>query len=80
MGEEIARLNKGLEMFKAAQARSGDLTMFADNLGRAKNCLDEAVKDNDFIYHERVPDVSIMSVENDVNAYFLCVVYYVNYF
>ncbi|ROT61518.1 ALG-2 interacting protein x [Penaeus vannamei] len=61
VGEEIARLNKGLEMFKAAQARSGDLTMFADNLGRAKNCLDEAVKDNDFIYHERVPDVKSLS-------------------
>ncbi|ROT76243.1 ALG-2 interacting protein x [Penaeus vannamei] len=61
VGEEIARLNKGLEMFKAAQARSGDLTMFADNLGRAKNCLDEAVKDNDFIYHERVPDVKTLS-------------------
>ncbi|XP_066953002.1 programmed cell death 6-interacting protein [Macrobrachium rosenbergii] len=57
VGEEIARLRHAMELFKAAQTRSGDLAFFADHQGRAQRSLDEAVKDNDFIYHERIPDV-----------------------
>lgn len=57
VGEEIARLRHAVELFKAAQTRSADSTFFEDNLGRAQRALDEAVKDNDFIYHERIPDV-----------------------
>lgn len=51
-----------MELFKSAQTRSGDTSFFEDSVGRAQRALDEAVKDNDFIYHERVPDVSTVIV------------------
>lgn len=57
VGEEIARLRHAVELFKAAQTRYGDVTFFEDHLARAQRALDEAVKDNDFIYHERIPDL-----------------------
>ena len=46
-----------MELFKAAQTRAGDPSLFADQIGRAQRAHDEAVKDNDFIYHERIPDI-----------------------
>ncbi|XP_076063979.1 programmed cell death 6-interacting protein-like protein AliX [Oratosquilla oratoria] len=61
VGEEIARLKYCIELFKTAQTRSGDLTLFAENVGRAQRALEEATKDNDFIYHERIPDVKSLS-------------------
>ena len=57
VGEEIARLKHAMELFKTAQTRTSDPTLFEDNVGRAQRALDEAVKDNNFIYHEAVPDV-----------------------
>lgn len=60
VGEEIARLRHTIELFKSAQTRSGDLTFFADHVGRAQRALDDAVKDNDFIYHERIPEVKAL--------------------
>ena len=43
-------------MFKAGQQKSGK-GMFQDQLTKAQRNLAEAKKDNDFIYHERIPDV-----------------------
>ncbi|KAG7172531.1 programmed cell death 6-interacting protein-like [Homarus americanus] len=57
VGEEIARLRHTVELFKGAQTRSGEISFFEDHLGRAQRALEEAVKDNDFIYHERIPDI-----------------------
>lgn len=45
-----------LEHFKTAQQRSGDLTTYQDYVAKSQKFLAEAQKDNDFIYHERVPD------------------------
>lgn len=59
VGEEIARLKHALELFKTAQTRSGDYTLFEDSVGRVQRAHDEAVKDNNFIYHEAVPDVRL---------------------
>lgn len=56
VGEEIARLKHAVELFKTAQTRAGDPSLFEENVGRAQRALDEAVKDNNFIYHEAVPD------------------------
>ncbi|KAK3859625.1 hypothetical protein Pcinc_034275 [Petrolisthes cinctipes] len=61
VGEEIARLKQAMELFKSAQTRSGDTTFFEDSVGRSQRALEEAVKDNDFIYHERVPDVKTLA-------------------
>ena len=56
VGEEIARLQDAIEHFKAAQQKSGDSTVHQEYLAKAQKALAEAQKDNDFIYHERVPE------------------------
>lgn len=60
IGEEIARLQDAIENFKAAQQRISEATAYQDYVNRAQKALTEAQKDNDFIYHERVPDVKIL--------------------
>jgi BRO1-like domain len=45
-----------LELFKSAQQLTGKTTFFQDHINRAQKALVESKKDNDFIYHERVPD------------------------
>ncbi|KAJ4450416.1 hypothetical protein ANN_01840 [Periplaneta americana] len=57
VGEEIARLEHASELFKAAQQRSGKPSYFQDYANKVQRNLTEAKKDNDFIYHERIPDV-----------------------
>lgn len=54
---ELYFLQHSIELFKAAQQRSGRPTFFQDFLTKATRNLTEAKKDNDFIYHERIPDV-----------------------
>ncbi|XP_076239592.1 programmed cell death 6-interacting protein-like protein AliX isoform X2 [Calliopsis andreniformis] len=57
IGEEIARLEHAVELFKAAQQRSNKPNLFQEYANRAQRNLTEVKKDNDFIYHERIPDV-----------------------
>jgi len=59
IGEEISRLQYSIELFQACQTRSGvsGLAGCSDWSKRANNALTAAKKDNDFIYHERIPDV-----------------------
>jgi len=59
VGEEISRLQYSLELFAACQSRSGlpGLGGCSDWVKRANRGLTDAKKDNDFIYHERIPDV-----------------------
>ena len=59
VGEEIARLRQAVELFKSAETRSGNLGQVSEHIGRAQSLLADAIKDNDFIYHERVPEVNI---------------------
>jgi len=58
VGEEIARLQHSIELFTACQTRSGVSFMCGagDWIKRANRALTDAKKDNDFIYHERIPD------------------------
>ena len=49
-------LQDAIENFKSAQQRSGDATQYQDYMNKAQRFLAEALKDNDFIYHERVPE------------------------
>ncbi|CAG9818187.1 unnamed protein product [Phaedon cochleariae] len=56
VGEEIARLQRATELFKSAETRSGK-SLFSELASRAERHLAEARKDNDFIYHERIPDI-----------------------
>ncbi|XP_041773972.1 programmed cell death 6-interacting protein [Anopheles merus] len=57
-GEEISRLQKAVELFKTAQSRSSNPTLFQEYANRAQKSLAEAKKDNDFIYNEIIPDVN----------------------
>lgn len=49
-----------MELFKAAQNRSNKPNLFQDYANKAQRNLNEVKKDNDFIYHERVPDAKIL--------------------
>ncbi|EFN81685.1 Programmed cell death 6-interacting protein [Harpegnathos saltator] len=57
IGEEIARLEHAMELFKAAQQRSNKPNLFQDCANKTQRNLTEVKKDNDFIYHERIPDI-----------------------
>uniref|UniRef100_A0A182NM28 BRO1 domain-containing protein n=1 Tax=Anopheles dirus TaxID=7168 RepID=A0A182NM28_9DIPT len=57
-GEEISRLQKAVELFKTAQSRSSNPTLFQEYANRAQKSLADAKKDNDFIYNEIIPDVN----------------------
>lgn len=46
-----------VELFKAAQQRSNKPNLFQDYANKAQRNLTEVKKDNDFIYHERIPDI-----------------------
>lgn len=50
-------LQHASELIKAAQSRSGKPQMFNDYAVKIERNLTEVKKDNDFIYHERIPDV-----------------------
>ncbi|KAH9637105.1 hypothetical protein HF086_013921 [Spodoptera exigua] len=56
VGEEIARLQLAEEQLRAACQRAAGAGLLADQLTRASRQLASARKDNDFIYHERVPE------------------------
>lgn len=43
-------------MFKAAQAKSNKPNLFQDYANKAQIRYNAIKKDNDFIYHERIPD------------------------
>ncbi|GJQ69171.1 putative programmed cell death 6-interacting protein [Trypoxylus dichotomus] len=59
VGKEIAYLEHCIELFKASAQRSGR-NLYSDISIKAQRNLAEAKKDNDFIYHERVPDIKTL--------------------
>jgi len=63
IGEEISRLKYAMDLFSAAATRSGasNLAGSAEWHKRTERALTDAQKDNDFIYHERVPDVKALT-------------------
>lgn len=50
-----------LEFLKTAQMRSGKPNLAADMIAKATRQIAEATKDNDFIYHERIPDTKSLT-------------------
>ncbi|XP_035736483.1 programmed cell death 6-interacting protein-like [Vespa mandarinia] len=68
IGEEIARLEHAVELFKAAQQRSNKPNLFQDYANKAQRNLTEVKKDNDFIYHERIPDVKSLEPVGKANV------------
>lgn len=57
-----------LESLKQAQQRSGVPNFFSDYVNKATRQLNEAKKDNDFIYHERIPDAGSLAVVEKVQS------------
>ncbi|XP_033200649.1 programmed cell death 6-interacting protein-like protein AliX [Bombus vancouverensis nearcticus] len=68
IGEEIARLEHAVELFKAAQQRSNKSHLFQDYANKAQRNLTEVKKDNDFIYHERIPDIKSLEPVGKANV------------
>ncbi|KAG8311500.1 Rhophilin, Rho GTPase binding protein [Homalodisca vitripennis] len=56
IGEEIARLKNSLEILKTAQLCEGNSNIISNLIDTGHKHLIEAIKDNDFIYHEKIPD------------------------
>lgn len=57
-GEQICRLTKAVELLKQAESKV-QITFaekFKEFLNKAQQELDEVRRDNDFIYHARIPD------------------------
>ncbi|CAI6349534.1 unnamed protein product [Macrosiphum euphorbiae] len=65
VGEQIARLNVAISFLKAGQERCAR-SYYNELLNKAIQELNEAKKDNDFIYHERIPDVKHLEVISKV--------------
>ncbi|XP_054710017.1 programmed cell death 6-interacting protein-like [Uloborus diversus] len=55
-GEEIARLQKASDLMKTAESKNILNLDFKDYLAKINHNYEEAKKDNDFIYHARIPD------------------------
>lgn len=62
VGEEIARLQQAVELFKAAQSRAGKPNLFEEYASKAQRNLNESRKDNDLIYNEMIPDVKTLDL------------------
>ncbi|XP_030597156.1 programmed cell death 6-interacting protein isoform X2 [Archocentrus centrarchus] len=56
-GEEIARLQHALELVKTVASRYDEYVSVKDLTDKINRSLTAAKKDNDFIYHDRVPEV-----------------------
>ncbi|KAG7499878.1 programmed cell death 6-interacting protein isoform X1 [Solea senegalensis] len=56
-GEEIARLQHAAELAKTVASRYDDYVSVKDLSEKINRALTAAKKDNDFIYHDRVPEV-----------------------
>eukprot|EP00062_Callorhinchus_milii_P012967 gi/632960571/ref/XP_007896273.1/ PREDICTED: programmed cell death 6-interacting protein isoform X2 [Callorhinchus milii] len=56
-GEEIARLQHATELIKTVASRYDEYINVKDLSDKISRALTAAKKDNDFIYHDRVPDL-----------------------
>lgn len=56
-GEEIARLQHAAELIKNVASRYDEYVNVKDFSDKINRALTAAKKDNDFIYHDRVPDL-----------------------
>lgn len=61
VGEELVRLRYASELLAASKKRGGDQFIFRDWKNKVTAALDLANKDNDFIYHARLPELSALA-------------------
>lgn len=56
IGEALSRFTKSLELIKKAESRGGKEINIKSYVNKIQEAFDKAKKDNEFVYHERVPD------------------------
>lgn len=61
IGECLARLTKSVELLKIADQRGGRDFSVKPQLNNVSNSLEKAKKENDYVYHERVPDYKTLA-------------------
>ncbi|UYV60545.1 PDCD6IP, partial [Cordylochernes scorpioides] len=61
IGEELARLQHALELIKVAESKGGPNFNGKDYALRIRQAHESAQKDNDFIYHARIPDIKALT-------------------
>ena len=61
IGESLARLTKALEFIKMSESRGGRDLSVKQQINTIQSGYDKAKKDNEFVYHERVPDYKTLS-------------------
>ena len=49
-----------MELMNASQQRGGTTFGFRNEVGRIQRALESAKKDNDFIYHDKIPDLKTL--------------------
>lgn len=62
IGDALARLTKALEIIKTADQRGGKEINIKPYMNKIQASYDKAKKDNEFVYHERVPDYKSLPV------------------
>ncbi|KAI1289744.1 Programmed cell death 6-interacting protein [Halotydeus destructor] len=61
-GEQIARLAKAVEMLRQAESKASYVpSSIRDYETKANRAYEDAKKDNDFIYHAKIPDYKALS-------------------
>ena len=56
----IYTLQKAKELMSSAETKGGPLFMYHTQYKLIHKALEDAVKDNDFIYHAKIPDVNTL--------------------
>lgn len=56
IGEELSRLGHSMELLKIADQRGGKEINVKPNLQLIQTALDKAKRENDYVYHDRVPE------------------------
>ncbi|KAH7931444.1 hypothetical protein HPB52_025674 [Rhipicephalus sanguineus] len=61
VGEELARLQHAMDLMKTSEAQAGPSFSFRDEVRKISLLYEDVKKDNDFIYHARVPEIRSLS-------------------
>uniref|UniRef100_A0A2R5LI09 Putative programmed cell death protein n=1 Tax=Ornithodoros turicata TaxID=34597 RepID=A0A2R5LI09_9ACAR len=61
VGEELSRLQYAAELIRTAESRGGLSFNFKNDARKITIAHDETKKDNDFIYHARIPEVKSLA-------------------
>jgi programmed cell death 6-interacting protein len=56
VGDALARLTKSMELLKVADSRGGKDMNMRNYMGTVQGSLDKAKRENDHVYHARVPE------------------------